>query len=109
VFLLSEAGTIQMHVRVAVLSQPFPVGALPGARTPRELVERVRAAPAEAVALFDGGTVAARYQRNGWTYPVADPRAHGADAIRQFLAPLGLPDPFKRPGGATQPWCKAPS
>jgi hypothetical protein len=66
--LLCDAGTIQVRVRVAVPSQPFPGGAPAGARTPRELIERVRATPAEAVDLFGGGEVAAAYGRNPIPY-----------------------------------------
>jgi hypothetical protein len=92
--ILSNGGSAAVRVRVEVPSQPFPGGVLAGARTPRELVERVRAVPAEAVAPFESGEVAAWYERNGWTYPVAGPFAAGLDAVRQFLAALGLPPDF---------------
>ncbi len=90
----SNGGDATVRVRVAVPAQPFPGGVLAGARTPRELVARVRAAPVEAAALFDSGEVAGWYERNGWTYPVIGPAAAGLDAVRQFFAALGLPDNF---------------
>jgi hypothetical protein len=64
---------------------PFPEGVLAGAAGPKELIEKARAAPRDAAPLFDSGTVAAWYERNGWTYPVPGPRALGIDAVYQFL------------------------
>jgi hypothetical protein len=92
--IVSNAGNVEVRVRAAVPPQPFPRGVLAGARTPRELVDRVRAATAEAVLLFDSGEVAAWYAANGWPYPVSGPCAAGPDAVRQFFAALGLPDDF---------------
>jgi hypothetical protein len=96
----SNAGSATVLVRASVAPQTFPNGVLAGARNPRQLVDRARAAPREAAALFDSGAVAAWYRQNGWPYPVPGPRASGLDALRQFLKVLGLPDDLALPAPA---------
>jgi hypothetical protein len=96
----SNAGSATVLVRASVPVQPFPGGVLAGARNPRQLVDRARAAPREAAALFDSGAVAAWYRQNGWPYPVPAPRASALDALKQFLKVLGLPDELALPAPA---------
>jgi hypothetical protein len=88
---VSNGGEHTVTVRVEVPVAPFPHGLLAGARTPRQIVDRVQAAPAETVTWIENGSVAAWYAQNGWTYPVQGPSAVGLDAVRQFFAALGLP------------------
>jgi hypothetical protein len=101
----SNAGSATVLVRASVPLQPFPTGVLAGARNPRQLVDRARAAPREAAALFDSGAVAAWYRQNGWPYPVPAPRASGLDALKQFLKALGLPDDLALPAPAAPAPC----
>ena len=85
---------------IAKLIISFPFGVLSGALTPRELIQKVQAAPAEAAGLFDNGAVAAWYKENGWTYPVKGPTASGQYAVRQFLQAVGLAN---EPGSTPNP------
>ncbi|HEY7307943.1 MAG TPA: hypothetical protein VH643_01150 [Gemmataceae bacterium] len=90
----SNAGSVVVTVLVEVPPQPFPHGALAGADSPRQLVDKIRHDPQAAAELFDSGSVADWYRRNGWPYPVAGPSAAGLDSVRQFFKALGLPDEF---------------
>jgi hypothetical protein len=89
----SNGGTLQTVVRVEVPVQPFPDGVLAGARTPRQIAEKAKAAPKAAAALFEKGAVAAWYESNGWTYPVQAPSSSGLGAVQQFFEALGLVTP----------------
>ena len=81
-------GTIQVRVEVPV--KPFPSGVLAGAKSPRQVAEKAKAAPKEAAVLFENGTVSKWFTENGWTYPVQGPSASGLGAVQQFFEALGL-------------------
>ncbi len=89
----TNGGTVQVPVRAEVPAQPFTEGPLAGARSPRELAEKARAAPQVAAALFEGGAVARWYESNGWTYPVRGPAVAGVAAVQQFFEAVGLSAP----------------
>ncbi|MBV9123472.1 MAG: hypothetical protein JO112_08955, partial [Planctomycetes bacterium] len=91
----SNGGTLTVVVNAEVPVQPFPEGALAGARTPRQIAEKARAAPKEAAGLFEQGAVARWYQLNGWTYPVQTEAVSGIGAVQQFFEALGLTAPPK--------------
>jgi hypothetical protein len=91
----SNGGTIPIVVRVDVPVKPFPSGILAGAKSPRQIAEKARAAPKDAAPLFENGAVAAWYKSNGWTYPVQGPPASGVGAVQQFFEALGLTEPPK--------------
>jgi hypothetical protein len=86
----SNGGTLEVAVRVVVPIKPFPAGVLAGAKTPRQVAEKAKAAPKEAAVLFAEGAVADWYASNGWTYPVQGPSATGLGAVQQFFEALGL-------------------
>src|SRR5207247_1103839 len=90
---VSNAGEFSVAVRAEVPIVPFVDGPLAGALTPRQVVDRILPGPAETVAWIENGAVARWYAANGWPYPVQGPSAAGLDAVRQFFAALGLPDP----------------
>lgn len=90
----SNAGSAVVTVQVEVPPQPFPNGSLAGADSPRRLVDKIRQYPLAAAELFDRGSVADWYRRNGWVYPVTGPSAAGLDSVRQFFKALGLSDTF---------------
>ncbi len=86
----SNGGSVSVTVRAEVPTMPFAQGVLAGATTPRQLAEKAKAAPREAAAFFENGTVQQWYQDNGWTYPVQGPNASGLGAVQQFFEALGL-------------------
>jgi hypothetical protein len=91
----SNGGNRTVIVRAEVPVQPFPDGVLAGARSPRQIAEKAKAAPKDAAGLFEGGAVAQWYRQHGWTYPVQGPPASGLGAVQQFFEALGLTPPPK--------------
>ncbi|MFN4259959.1 MAG: hypothetical protein ACK4RK_11755 [Gemmataceae bacterium] len=91
----SNGGMESVLVRVVVPVKTFPNGVLAGATTPRQIAEKAKSNPKEAVRLFESGAVEKWYQDNGWTYPVPGPSASGLAAIQQFFEALGLTRPPK--------------
>jgi hypothetical protein len=86
----SNGGEATVEVRVQVVAKPFPSGVLAGAASPRQLVDRMMAAPYEASPWLDNGAVRDWYDANGWNYPVQGPAAVGLDAVVQFFRALGI-------------------
>ncbi len=86
----SNGGSATVVVRIKVPVKPFTHGVLAGAVSPRQIVDKTKAAPAGAAILFENGSVANWYQQNGWFYPVQAPAASGIDAVLQFFKALGL-------------------
>jgi hypothetical protein len=91
----SNGGNSVVTVRCEVPVKPFPEGVLAGAKSPRQIAEKAKAAPKEAALLFEKGAVADWYKLNGWTYPVQGPSAAGLGAVQQFFEALGLTAPPK--------------
>jgi hypothetical protein len=91
----SNGGNIPILVRCEVPIKAFGEGVLAGAKSPRQIAEKAKAAPKEAAALFEKGAVADWYKANGWTYPVQGPSAAGLGAVQQFFEALGLTAPPK--------------
>jgi hypothetical protein len=91
----SNGGNSVITVRCEVPVKPFTEGVLAGARSPRQIAEKAKAAPKEAAVLFERGVVADWYKANGWTYPVQGPSAAGLGAVQQFFEALGLTAPPK--------------
>ncbi len=91
----TNGGGATVVVRGEVPVVPFPDGVLAGARKPREVAAKAKAAPKEAAPLFENGAVARWYEANGWTYPVQGPASSGLGAVQQFFEALGLVTPPK--------------
>jgi hypothetical protein len=91
----SNGGMVEIPVTVSVPVKPYPDGLLAGAKTPRQIAEKSRAAPKEAAPYFSSGAVAGWYATNGWTYPIQGPAAFGIGAVQQFFEALGLVTPPK--------------
>jgi hypothetical protein len=91
----SNGGATTIKVRVEVPVKPYPDGVLAGAKSPRQVAEKARAAPKQAAASFENGGVARWYKDNGWTYPVQGPAASGLGAVQQYFEALGLTEPPK--------------
>lgn len=91
----SNGGAATIPVCLEVPVKPFPSGVLAGAKSPRQIAQKARAAPKEAAPLFENGEVAQWYKDNGWTFPVQGPAATGLGAVQQFFEALGLTEPPK--------------
>lgn len=89
----SNGGSTQVTLRADVPVQPFAEGVLAGARSPRQLAEKAKAAPKKAAVFFESGAVARWYESNGWRYPILGPAASGLGAVQQFFEALGLTPP----------------
>src|SRR5262249_35264614 len=91
----SNGGAATIVIRVEVPVKPYPNGPLAGAKSPRQIAEKARAAPKQTAPFFENGAVAKWYKDNGWTYPVQGPSASGLGAVQQFFEALGLTEPPK--------------
>jgi hypothetical protein len=90
---ITNGGISEIAVRLDVASVPFAQGPFQGAATPRQIAERMRANPKQAVPLLENGDIAKWFQYNGWTYPVSGPTARGVAAVQQFFEGMGLSKP----------------
>jgi hypothetical protein len=86
----SNAGRVEVLVKMEVPVKPYPNDVFAGVRSPRQLAEKAKEKPKEAAVLFESGAVARWYQDNNWTYPVQGPAASGLGAVQQFFEALGL-------------------
>jgi hypothetical protein len=86
----SSGGNRTIIVRAEIPVKTFPAGPLGGAKSPRQVAEKAKAAPKDAAMLFEKGAVRDWYKDNGWTYPVKGPDASGLAAVQQFFEALGL-------------------
>lgn len=91
----SNGGTVTVTVKAEVPITPFPSGLFAGAITPRQVAEKARANPKDAIPLFETGVVASWYASNGWNYPVTGPTMYGAAVVQQFFEALGVAKPPK--------------
>lgn len=90
---ITNGGISEVAVRLDVGSVPFAQAPFQGAASPRQIAERMRANPKQAVPLLENGDIAQWFQVNGWTYPVSGPPARGVAAVQQFFEGMGLSKP----------------
>jgi hypothetical protein len=90
---ITNGGISEVAVRLDVTSIPFAQAPFQGAASPRQIAERMRANPKQAVPLLENGDIAHWFQLNGWTYPVSGPPARGIAAVQQFFEGMGLSKP----------------
>jgi len=90
---ITNGGIAEVAVRLDVASIPFAQLPFQGAASPRQMAERMRANPKQAVPFLENGEIARWFQLNGWTYPVSDPPARGVAAVQQFFEGMGLSKP----------------
>ena len=91
----TSGGNLIVPVTAEIPIRPFMIGALAGAKSPKQLAEKAKANPTGAAVLFENGTVENWYKENGWVYPVPKPPAQGMAAIQQFFEALGYVKPPK--------------
>ncbi len=90
---ITNGGISEVAVRLDVASIPFAQAPFQGAASPRQIAERIRSNPKQAVPFLENGEIARWFQQNGWTYPVSDPPARGIAAVQQFFEGMGLSKP----------------
>ncbi|HTU92098.1 MAG TPA: hypothetical protein VMF69_18590, partial [Gemmataceae bacterium] len=90
---ITNGGISEVAARLDVSSIPFAQSPFQGAASPRQMAERMRANPKQAVPLLENGAVADWFKLNGWTYPVTAPPARGVAAVQQFFEGMGLSKP----------------
>jgi hypothetical protein len=90
---ITNGGISEVSVRLDVASIPFAQAPFQGAASPRQLAERMRANPKQAVPLLENGEIAQWFKINGWAYPVSGPPARGIAAVQQFFEGMGLSKP----------------
>ncbi|HMF17432.1 MAG TPA: hypothetical protein VKE98_09515, partial [Gemmataceae bacterium] len=90
---ITNGGVVEVPVRMDLMAQPFPRPPFHGAKTPREMAERMRAQPKAAVPLLENGEIARWFAGNGWNYPVRGTPVRGVAGIQQFFEAMGLSKP----------------
>ncbi len=91
----TSGGNIIVPVTAQIPFRPFLLGALAGAKSPRQIAEKAKSNPTAAAIMFENGSVSRWYKDNGLTYPVPGPSASGVAAVQQFFEALGLAKPPK--------------
>ncbi|MHB1424031.1 MAG: hypothetical protein ACYC3I_12715 [Gemmataceae bacterium] len=107
---ITNGGISELAVRLDVSSVAFAEGPFQGASSPRQIAERMRANPKQAVPLLENGEIARWFQINGWAYPVSGPAARGVAAVQQFFEGMGLskPPPLQLSDQELQFFCTPP-
>src|SRR5260370_12482439 len=90
---ITNGGVVEVPVRMDLMAQPFPRPPFQGAKTPREMAERMRTQPKAAVPLLENGEISRWFAGNGWNYPVRGTPARGVAGIQQFFEAMGLSKP----------------
>ena len=90
---ITNGGISEVAVRLDVASIPFAQAPFQGAASPRQIAERMRSNPKQAVPFLENGEIAHWFQLNGWSYPVSGPPARGVAAVQQFFEGMGLSKP----------------
>jgi hypothetical protein len=90
---ITNGGIAEVGVRLDVVSVPFAHAPFQGAASPRQLAERMRTNPKQAVPLLENGDIARWFKANGWAYPVSGEPARGVAAVQQFFEGMGLSKP----------------
>ncbi len=92
---VTNGGVVEVPLRMDLVAQPFAKAPFQGARTQRELAERMKdkQKAKAAVPLLESGEVRRWFELNGWTWPVSGPEVKGVAAVQQFFEGLGLSKP----------------
>lgn len=91
--LVTNGGVAELPVRLDLGLYPFPKAPFLDVTTPRELADRMRTQPKQAVPLLESGEIAHWFEQNGWTFPVQGRPAQGVAAVQQFFEGMGLSKP----------------
>jgi hypothetical protein len=91
--IVTNGGVVEVPVRLDLAAHPFPKAPFQGARTQRELAEKMRTQPKSAVPMLESGEVARWFAANGWNYPIRGTPAKGVAGVQQFFESMGLSKP----------------
>jgi hypothetical protein len=87
---ITNGGVVEVPVRLDLAAHPFARPPFQGAKTPREMAERMRAQPKPAGPLLESGEIGRWFAGNGWNYPVRGTPARGVAGVQQFFEAMGL-------------------
>jgi hypothetical protein len=107
---ITNGGVSEVPISVEVGAMSFNVPPFEGAKTPRDLAEKMKANPKAAVPVLENGDVARWFTANGWVYPVPFAPAQGVAAVQQFFEGMGLsrPPPMELSEGEARFTCYYP-
>ena len=88
--LVTNGGVAELPVRLDLGLFPFPKAPFLDVTTPRELADRIRMLPKQAVPLLESGVIANWFTQNGWQFPIQGRQAQGVAAVQQFFEGMGL-------------------
>jgi hypothetical protein len=91
--MITNGGVAEVPLRVDLPANPYPWAPFEGVANQREMAERMRRQPREAVPMLECGEIARWFMSNGWVYPVEGPAAPGLAAVQQFFEAMGLARP----------------
>src|SRR6185436_4389832 len=81
---VTNGGVVEVPLRFDLVAKPFAVAPFQGVKVQRELAEKMRLKPKDAVPILESGEVRRWFEANGWTYPVQGPDIKGVAAVQQF-------------------------
>jgi hypothetical protein len=90
---VTNGGVAEVPVGLEVGAMPFSRAPFAGVASPREMAEKMKASPKQAVPILESGEVSQWFRANGWAYPVVGPTARGVAAVQQFFEGMGLSKP----------------
>ena len=90
---VTNGGVVEVPLRMELAPQPYPKAPFQGARTSRELAEKMRGQPKAAVPVLENGDVQRWFSLNGWTYPIHGAPVKGIAGVQQFFEGLGHSKP----------------
>jgi hypothetical protein len=90
---ITNGGVAEVLARMELVAQPFMKAPFQGAKTPRDMAERMRKLPKAAVPLLENGEISRWFTSNGWNFPIRGPQAKGVAGIQQFFETMGLSKP----------------
>jgi hypothetical protein len=90
---ITNGGVVEVLARMELVAQPFTKAPFQGAKTPRDMAERMRKLPKAAGPLLESGDVSRWFTSNGWNFPIRGPQAKGVAGVQQFFETMGLSKP----------------
>lgn len=93
IHVITNGGVTEVPIRLDLGAIPFPHAPFKGARTQREIAEKMVKKAKAAVPFFENGEIQRWFAANGWSYPIQGTPARGIAAVQQFFEAMGLSKP----------------
>ena len=90
---ITNGGVVEVMARMELVAKPFAKPPFQGAKTPRDMAERMRKLPKAAVPMLENGDVSRWFSSNGWNFPIRGPQAKGVAGVQQYFETMGLSKP----------------